>query len=143
MELHIIPRSSGLKDKARRLGRGNATKGNYSGKGLKGQKARAGKGSKIPAYYEGGQTPLYMRLPKKKGFKRYYKLTNHTQIVGIGTLDKNFESGAEITKQSLYDKNLIDTTEYGVKIVNNGSTSKTFVFGDDVLVTKTIAAYKA
>lgn len=73
MDLHNIKKSTGRTSKKLRRGRGDASgRGNYSTKGLKGQKARSGFSQK--AYFEGGQTPLFMRLPKRRGFKRYFKL---------------------------------------------------------------------
>lgn len=141
MELSTIERSSGLKDKMRRLGRGNASKGNYSGKWLKGQKARAWKWSKIPAYFEGWQTPLYMRLPKLKGFKRYYKLQEDVQIVNIWSLDSRFGNGDKITKELLAEKWLIRSVHGKVKILWNGTTSKKFVFEGIELLSSTAQSY--
>ena len=128
MDLSTLERSPGLKDKMRRLGRGNASKGNYCGKGLKGQKARSGKGSKIPAYFEGGQTPLYMRLPKLKGFNRYYKLTTLIETVNIRDLDKAYASGDVISNASLFQKGLIRNAKNAVKILGDGETKKKFQF---------------
>jgi large subunit ribosomal protein L15 len=66
--------SPGSRMQSKRLGRGDSSgKGNFSGKGCKGQKARTGKG-KIHPLFEGGQTPLFRRMPKKKGFT---SLTNY------------------------------------------------------------------
>lgn len=128
MELHHIERSSGLKDKARRIGRWNATKGNYSGKWLKGQKARSGKWSKIPAYFEWGQTPLYMRLPKKKWFKRYFKLGTVVHTINIGMLNDHFEDGDTVSPVSLCLKGLLKKPTLQVKILWWGSCDKAFVF---------------
>ncbi len=128
MELHTLERSSGLKDKARRIGRGNATKGNYAGKWLKGQKARSGKWSKIPAYFEWGQTPLYMRIPKKKWFKRYFKLGTIVQAINVGMLNDHFSDGDTISPAILESKWLIKNSISQVKILWGGSCDKTFVF---------------
>lgn len=132
MNLSTLERSSGLKDKARRLGRWNASKGNYAWKWLKGQKARSGKGSKIPAYFEWGQTPLYMRIPKQKWFKRYYKLMSTTEIVNIMDLDRVFKDGDLINNGSLFEKWLINNPLHQVKILWNGSTTKKFVFDESL-----------
>lgn len=65
MKLHELTKSSGLSKKKNRRGRGDASgRGNYSGKGHKGQKARSGGG--VKPQFEGGQTSLFMRLPKLK-----------------------------------------------------------------------------
>lgn len=128
MDLSTLVRSSGLKDKARRLWRWNASKWNYAGKWLKGQKARSGKGSKIPAFFEWGQTPLYMRIPKQKWFKRYYKLISHVEIVNISDLDRLFSDGDLVNNMSLFEKWLINNPMNQVKILGNGSTTKKFEF---------------
>lgn len=142
--LSTLEKSSWLKDKARRLGRGNASKGNYAWKGLKGQKARAWKWSKIPAYFEGGQTPLYMRLPKRKGFKRFYKLTEEIAIINLWAIDKKYNNGDIVSKQSLFEKGLIKSPNLRVKILGNGSTSKSFVYeGIDLFSEKAKSAQGA
>ena len=65
MKIHQLQRSKGLKNKQVRVGRGNATgTGNYSGRGLKGQKSRSGHSMK--PFFEGGQTSITMRLPKAR-----------------------------------------------------------------------------
>ncbi len=142
MDLSTLKRSSGLKDKMRRIGRGNASKGNYSGKGLKGQKARSGKGSKIPAYFEGGQTPLYMRLPKLKGFKRYYKLAKTVETVNIRDLDRAYNNGDIISNASLFQKGLIRNSKNTVKILGNGETKKKFQFEGIELFSKSAESIK-
>jgi large subunit ribosomal protein L15 len=142
MDLSTLQRSSGLKDKMRRIGRGNASKGNYSGKGLKGQKARSGKGSKIPAYFEGGQTPLYMRLPKLKGFKRYYKLAKTVETVNIRDLDRAYNNGDIISNASLFQKGLIRNSKNTVKILGNGETKKKFQFEGIELFSKSAESIK-
>jgi large subunit ribosomal protein L15 len=88
MKLHSLIKSKGRVSKKARLGRGNASKyGNYSGKGHKGQNARSGGG--VSPFFEGGQTPLVMRLPKRKGFKRYFKLLDKYTALNVGTLEKD------------------------------------------------------
>jgi large subunit ribosomal protein L15 len=125
MKLHSLIRSKGLQDKKKRMGRGNASKyGNYSGKGHKGQKARAGGG--VPAQFEGGQTPLVMRLPKRKGFKRYFKLiTNHTAI-NLAQLEKEeaFKAGSTVTKEDLIAKGYLHKGETCKILAKGGITKK-------------------
>lgn len=126
MLLHEISRSKGYKNPKKRLGRGNASgKGNYSTKGLKGQKARSG-GAK-PVWFEWGQTPLTRRIPKLKGFKRYYKLVTNYQVVNVGDLEK-FDADTVITKELLEENNLIRKASEPVKILGNGELSKKLVF---------------
>lgn len=142
LELSNLQRSAGLKDKARRLGRGNASKGNYAWKGLKGQKARSGKWSKIPAYFEWGQTPLYMRIPKKKGFKRFYKLGHIVEIVNIKDLDRVFESGDIVSANSLFVHGLIRNPINKIKILGNGNTTKKFEFEGEMTFSATAEKIK-
>lgn len=126
MLLHEISRSKGYKNPKKRLGRGNASgKGNYSTKGLKGQKARSG-GAK-PVWFEWGQTPLTRRIPKLKGFKRYYKLVTNYQVVNVSDLEK-FDADTVITKELLEENNLIRKASEPVKILGNGELSKKLVF---------------
>ncbi len=126
MLLHEISRSKGYKNPKKRLGRGNASgKGNYSTKGLKGQKARSG-GAK-PVWFEWGQTPLTRRIPKLKGFKRYYKLVTSYQVVNVGDLER-FDANTEITKEVLAESKLIRKASEPVKILWNGDLTKSLLF---------------
>ena len=95
MKLHQLEKSKWFKDKARRLGRWNASKGNYSGKWLKGQKARSGRS--VRPFFEWGQTPVVMRMPKAKGFKRADKwIDKYVVINAIGKKEKgSFDAESE------------------------------------------------
>jgi large subunit ribosomal protein L15 len=126
MKLHTLQKSKGFKDKARRLGRGNASKGNYSGKGHKGQKARTG--VHLPQFFEGGQTPLTMRMPKAKGFKRYYKLVDTYKVVNVASLEKDSRITAEVTKETLKSAGYIKNSSNLVKILGNGELTKSLTF---------------
>jgi len=126
MLLHELTRSKWYKNPKKRLGRGNASgKGNYSTKGLKGQKARSG-GAK-PIWFEWGQTPLTRRIPKLKGFKRYYKLVTNYQIVNVEDLN-SFRAGTTITKEKLAEAGLIRKATEPVKILGNGELEKKLKF---------------
>lgn len=112
MKLHELIQSKGLKKKKARLGRGDASKyGNYSGKGHKGQKARSGGG--VRPQFEGGQTTLFMRLPKRRGFKRFHKLITTYAPVNVASLeaDERIKAGDTVTKDLL--------VEYGYVGVND------------------------
>ena len=101
-----------------RRGRGHGSgNGKTAGKGHKGQKARSG--APRPGF-EGGQLPLYRRLPKR-GFTNI----NSKDIVAIG-LDrlKAFEDGAEVTVETLMDKGIVNNPRDGVKILGNGELTK-------------------
>jgi large subunit ribosomal protein L15 len=126
MKLHALQKSKGFKDKARRLGRGNASKGNYSGKGHKGQKARSGKS--VRPFFEGGQTSIVQRMPKAKGFKRYYKLVDTYAVVNVSALDTNQNITGEVTKATLKAAGYIKNVSEMVKILGNGELSKALTF---------------
>ncbi|MCK9467452.1 MAG: 50S ribosomal protein L15 [Candidatus Absconditabacterales bacterium] len=128
MKLHEIKRSSGLKDKANRIGRGNASKGNYSGKGHKGQKARSG--GSIPVFFEGGQTPIVQQMPKARGFKRYFKLLQKYSVINLGRLqkDERITDKLELNKFKLKELGYIKKESDLVKVLGNGDFSKEIVF---------------
>jgi large subunit ribosomal protein L15 len=126
MKLHELQKSKGYKDKSRRLGRGNATKGNYSGKGHKGQKARSGK--TLPINFEGGQTSITMRMPKAKGFKRYYKLVDTYEVINVSALEKDVRITSEVTKATLKAAGYLKKETDLVKILGNGELSKVLTF---------------
>ena len=101
-----------------RRGRGHGSgNGKTAGKGHKGQKARSG--APRPGF-EGGQLPLYRRLPKR-GFTNI----NSKTIVGIGVDRLNvFEDGAEVTVAALMEKGIVSNPKDGVKILGNGELTK-------------------
>ena len=101
-----------------RRGRGHGSgNGKTAGKGHKGQKARSG--APRPGF-EGGQMPLYRRLPKR-GFKN----RNSKEIVAINVSElERFEDGAEVTIESLLASGLVSNPKDGVKILGNGEISK-------------------
>lgn len=101
-----------------RRGRGHGSgNGKTAGKGHKGQKARSG--APRPGF-EGGQMPLYRRLPKR-GFKN----RNSKEIVGINvSVLERFEDGAEVTVAALVESGIVSNPRDGVKILGNGEISK-------------------
>ena len=97
MKLHELERNPGAKQERRRVGRGMGSGlGKTSGRGEKGQKARSG--VSIPATFEGGQLPLYRRLPKR-GFSNA-KFKTEYAVINVSDLDK-FEEGTVITPELL------------------------------------------
>ncbi len=91
MKLHDLKPAEGSRQARTRVGRGIAAgKGKTAGRGTKGQKARAGGG--IPAWFEGGQTPLHMRIPKLRGFKNRFKI--EYEVVNIGAIGALADAGA-------------------------------------------------
>ena len=91
MKLHDLRPADGSRKERTRVGRGIAAgKGKTAGRGTKGQKARAG--GSIPPWFEGGQTPLHVRIPKLRGFKNRFKL--HYEVVNVGAIAAAVERGA-------------------------------------------------
>ena len=90
MKLHDLKPAPGSRTTKRRVGRGIAAgQGKTAGRGTKGQKARAG--GKIPAWFEGGQTPLHQRIPKLRGFRNAFKVTY--EVVNVGDIARVIEEG--------------------------------------------------
>ena len=103
-----------------RVGRGNGSKGTYSGRGLKGQKSRSGGG--VPLFFEGGQLPLVKRLPFLRGFKNRFK--KDFSIVNLEDIENKFNEGDEVNAESLFGLNLIKKKNSNVKILGNGNLKK-------------------
>ena len=119
MKLHELSPSEGSKKKAFRVGRGHGSgNGKTSGKGQKGQKARSGGG--VRPGFEGGQTPLFRRLPKR-GFTninaKEYVLVNLDQL-------NVFEDGTEVTPAVLKEAGIVRAEKSGVKVLGNGELTK-------------------
>ena len=113
----LRPAEGSNRDKFRR-GRGHGSgNGKTAGKGHKGQKARSGAPR---AGFEGGQMPLYRRIPKR-GF--HNRNTKEIVAINVDKLNK-FEDGAEVTIQSLLDMGIIRHAKDGVKILGNGDLTK-------------------
>ena len=116
----------------KRVGRGlGSGKGRYSGRGIKGQKSRAGS-HKMRAGFEGGQMPIYMRIGKKRGATSKDAMPvgpfrTETVPVNIRDLDR-FEAGAEVTPETLVEKRLIKNTKIDVKLLGTGDISKKLTF---------------
>jgi large subunit ribosomal protein L15 len=127
LNLTTLKPAQARKDR-KRVGRGlGSGKGRYSGRGVKGQKARAGS-HKMRAGFEGGQMPVYMRLPKQRGATSKDALPigpfrTSTAPVNVRDLDR-FSSGDEVTPESLVEKGLLKNTRTDVKILGNGEISK-------------------
>src|SRR3954454_6339430 len=113
----------------KRVGRGlGSGKGRYSGRGLKGQKSRSGSHKMRPGF-EGGQTPICMRLDKQRGpySKDAMPMGPHrtsTQPVNVAALEERFDAGAEVTLEALVEKGLIKNTRVDVKLLGQGDLKK-------------------
>jgi len=113
----------------KRIGRGlGSGKGRYSGRGLKGQKSRAGS-HKMRAGFEGGQMPIYMRLGKQRGAYSKDAMPvgphrTHSQGVNVRDLERVFDAAAEVTPELLKQKRLIRSVRVDVKILGAGELTK-------------------
>jgi large subunit ribosomal protein L15 len=117
LKLHHLAPAPGSKKKKIRVGRGEGgRRGKTAGRGTKGLKAR----SKLRPGFEGGQTPLAMRLPKLKGFKNPNK--EQFAIVNLSAFE-DFEKGSEVTPESLREKGLI-RHRGRVKVLAEGDLDK-------------------
>lgn len=119
MKLHELKPSEGSRKERNRVGRGTGSgNGKTSGKGHKGQKARSGGG--VRPGFEGGQTPLFQRLPKR-GFTNISR--KEFAIVNLEDLNR-FEDGTEVTPELLIETGLVSKLKAGVKILGNGKIEK-------------------
>ncbi|HMR01502.1 MAG TPA: 50S ribosomal protein L15 [Candidatus Gracilibacteria bacterium] len=110
----------GARKKSKRVGRGNASGlGTYAGRGLNGQKSRTGGG--VRPGFEGGQTPLYRKMPKLKGFNNVNRVKY--QVVNVAKLN-SFDDNAEITVETLYEKNMVPSKAQPLKILGEGELTK-------------------
>jgi len=131
MKLHELAPAPGSRKNRKRVGRGPGSgMGKTSTRGHKGLKARSG-GNVRPGF-EGGQMPIYRRLPKR-GFTNIFKTNN--AVLNVQDLDR-FEDGATIDIDVLRDAGLVKGRVDGVKILGNGEISKKFSL-KNVLVSKT------
>jgi large subunit ribosomal protein L15 len=123
MQQNNLKPPAGATHKRKRVGRGDGSgHGSYSGKGCKGQKARAGGGVRLG--FEGGQLALIKRLPRKRGFVNIFK--TEYSIVNVGEL-KAFAANAKITPKELLDIGLIKSVKCPVKILGNGEIDRPLV----------------
>ena len=121
MHLDKIPMIKGATHPTKRLGRGEGSgHGKTSGKGHKGQKARSGGGIRIG--FEGGQMPLYRKLPRR-GFNNF-NFRSRFQIVNVGALEK--VEGNVIDRATLLQAGLIRDNSEGVKLLGTGEVSRAF-----------------
>ena len=116
-ELSPVP---GSRHRRKRIGRGYGSgHGRTSGRGSKGQKARSGGG--VRRGFEGGQLPLSKGLPEKRGFVNIFR--TEYDVVNVGRLDV-FESGAEVTPQSMVEAGLASSLKKPIKVLGAGELNK-------------------
>jgi len=148
MKLHDLRPAEGSRKPRTRVGRGIAAgKGKTAGRGTKGQKSRTGHGS-LPAWFEGGQTPIHIRIPKLRGFKNKFRI--EYEVVNIGRISDLAETGVldipevegkatksskpapvTITPDILAAAGLIRTLNKPLKVLGQGEVSRPlFVVAD-------------
>lgn len=122
MKLHELSPAEGSTKDVKRIGRGHGSgQGKTAGKGHKGQWARSGGG--VKPGFEGGQTKLAMRIPKR-GFNNIF--ASEFATVNVSDLEARFESGAVIDDAALIESGLLKKTLDGVKVLGNGEITKKF-----------------
>jgi len=123
MQLHDLFPAPGSRKGPKRVGRGHGSgHGGTSGRGDKGQLSRSG-GGKGPGF-EGGQNPLYMRLPKLRGFKNRFR-TEYV-VVNVSRLEERFSAGDTVDIDALFSAGLIKSRTAPVKVLGDGDLTKSF-----------------
>ena len=122
MKLHELKPAEGSKHKLKRIGRGTGSgTGRNAGKGEKGQNSRSGGGTRIS--FEGGQLPLFRRLPKR-GFTNIF--AKDIQAINVDRLNI-FENGTEVTIDLMLATGIISKRRDGVKVLGNGTLEKNLI----------------
>ncbi len=119
MQQHELRPPRGARKQHKRVGRGNASgHGTYAGRGTKGQQARAGAGPRHG--FEGGQTPLIRRLPRRRGFHNPFRV-DYTPV-NVSDLAR-FPANSEVTPESLREAGLVRSLRRPVKVLADGELS--------------------
>ena len=135
MKLHELTPSEGSRFSRRRIGRGDSSgQGKTSGRGQKGQKARG----KVRIGFEGGQMPLYRRIPKR-GFTNINR--KEYAVVNLDGLNR-FDDGAEVTPESLKEAGLVKKSS-AVKVLGNGKLNKKLTVKASKFSATAVAAIEA
>lgn len=113
LKVHDLRPAPGAKKAKTRVGRGEASKGKTAGRGTKGTKARY----QVPERFEGGQTPLHMRLPKLRGFKNPFKA--EYQVVNLDRISALFPEGGSVGVEELVAKGAV-RGGHPVKVLGSG-----------------------
>jgi large subunit ribosomal protein L15 len=116
LKLHHLRPAPGAKTAKTRVGRGEGSKGKTAGRGTKGTKARR----QVPEWFESGNLPMHMRLPKLKGFKNAFR--TEYQIVNLDRLNDLFPEGGEVTPATLVQKGAVRDNAK-VKVLGGGDIS--------------------
>ena len=113
IELHDLKPAPGAHKSRTRVGRGEGSKGKTSGRGTKGTGAR----KNVPEWFEGGQMPLHMQMPKFRGFKNPFR--TEYQVVNLKRIQELFPEGGEVTVEDLVAKGAVRKNEL-VKVLGDG-----------------------
>jgi large subunit ribosomal protein L15 len=133
LQLNNMP---GVVGRRKRIGRGGS-RGGTSGRGSKGQNARSGGGVRV--LFEGGQMPLFRRLPKRGFSNERFKET--CEVVNVGALELAFETGSQVNRQALEEKGLIRGTRGSrIKILGGGELNKQLSVEADFFSASAISA---
>ena len=119
LKVHHLRPAPGAKTAKTRVGRGEGSKGKTAGRGTKGTKARY----QVSGSFEGGQTPMHMRLPKLRGFKNRARV--EYQVVNLDRLSTLFPEGGEVTVELLVDKGAV-RSDLPVKVLGTGEVTAAF-----------------
>ena len=119
LQMHDLKPAPGANKDRIRVGRGEGSKGKTSGRGDKGTKKRY----QVRPGFEGGQLPLYMRLPKLRGFKNPFK--KEYKVVNVAVLEELFPQGGEITVADLVAKGAV-RNGFPVKVLGDGEVSAAY-----------------
>ncbi|MEO7069812.1 MAG: 50S ribosomal protein L15 [Nostocoides sp.] len=118
LKVHHLRPAPGAKTARTRVGRGQGSKGKTAGRGTKGTKARY----QVPAHFEGGSTPIHMRLPKLRGFKNPFKTTY--QVVNLDRISALYPDGGDVTVEGLVAKGAV-RSGLPVKVLGTGELTVT------------------
>jgi large subunit ribosomal protein L15 len=115
LKLHTLKPKHGSRHRPIRVGRGLSKRGAYSGRGVKGQRARSGGRSGLQLK---GLRKLMMSFPKSRGFNR---VRPSAAVVNLHQINKHFADGATVNPAALLQKKLVTTTQHGVKVLGDGA----------------------
>jgi len=134
MKLHELKKVN-TNSKPKRVGRGiSAGGGKTAGRGTKGQRSRSG--FNLPRKFEGGQTPLAMRLHKLPGFSSFQ---NKAKVISLSDISKNYKSGDVVSSQTLAEKGMIKKGQRA-KILNSGELTAIVKLDESVAASKSARA---
>ena len=120
MRLDQLRAPLGARRQRKRVGRGNGSQGTYSGRGMKGQKARSGGG--VRPSFEGGQNPLVKRLPTQRGFVNIFK--QYYATVNLDVLAARFSQETQVTPLAMKEARLIRGLNLPIKVLGRGDLGR-------------------